>query len=59
MSVSVLFPTGVATNAETTMAVEKLGKIGVDNHQLPDFLRQIEYAVTMAVKAIKIDYQLT
>ena len=28
VSVSVLFPTGVATNPETTTAVEKLGKIG-------------------------------
>lgn len=49
---------GINDIKTTIREVEKLGKSGVDNHQLPDFLRQIEYAIAMAVKAIKIDYQL-
>ncbi len=38
VSVSVLFPTGVATNPETTTAVEKLGKIGKYVSSTPEII---------------------
>ena len=49
---------GINSIKTTIREVEKIGKTGVDAHLLPDLLRQIEYALTMAIKAIKKDYQL-
>jgi PAS domain S-box-containing protein len=50
---------GINSIKNTIREVEKIGKNGSDSHLLPDLLRQVEYALTMAIKAIKKDYQLS